>query len=100
MVHFLVAWLTTVTVEFFILWLFTRDRPAKLFLYSLLINSFTLPLATYSYYNILNNIYIIEIAVIFIESILIMLLLEMKYRTAFLISLTANFVTAVIGLFI
>lgn len=87
-------------VEFFILWLFTRDRPSKLFLYSLLINSFTLPLVTYSYYNILNNIYIIEIAVIFIESILIMLLLKMKYKTAFLISLTANFVTAVIGFFI
>ncbi|MCZ3372044.1 MULTISPECIES: hypothetical protein [Methanobacterium] len=100
MAHFLVAWLITVMVEFFILWLFTRDRPSKLFLYSLLINSFTLPLATYSYYNILNNIYIIEIAVIFIESILIILLLEIKYKTAFLISLTANFVTAVIGFFI
>ena len=87
-------------VEFLILWLFTRNRPEKLFIYSLLINSFTLTIATYSYYNILNNIYIIEIAVIFIESILIMLLLEMKYRTAFLISLTANFVTAAIGLFI
>jgi hypothetical protein len=100
MAHFLVAWLITVMVEFFILWLFTRDRPSKLFLYSLLINSFTLPLATYNYYNILNNIYIIEIAVIFIESILIILLLEIKYKTAFLISLTANFVTAVIGFFI
>lgn len=100
MAHFLVAWLITVMVEFFILWLFTRDKPSKLFLYSLLINSFTLPLATYSYYNILNNIYIIEIVVIFIESILIILLLEIKYKTAFLISLTANFVTAVIGFFI
>ncbi len=68
--------------------------------FDMLFLTFTLPLTTYSYYNILNNIYIIEIAVIFIESVLIMFLLEMKYRTAFLISLTANFFTAVIGLLI
>ncbi|MGB9980563.1 hypothetical protein [Methanobacterium sp.] len=97
MTYFLIDWFITVAVEFLILWLFTRDKLNKLFLYSLLINSFTLPIATYGYYNILNNIYIIEIAVIFVESILIMLLLKMKYKTAFLISLTANFVTTVIG---
>ncbi len=86
-------------VEFLILWLFTRNRPEKLFIYSLLINSFTLTIATYSYYNILNNIYIIETAVIFVESILITLLLQMKYKVAFLVSLIANFATALIGFY-
>ncbi len=97
MTYYLTALFITVVVEFLILWLFTRDRLEKLLLYSLLINSFTLPLATYSYYNILNNIYIIEIAVIIVESVLIMLLLQMKYKVALLISLIANFITAIIG---
>jgi len=97
MTHYLIAWFITVMVEFLILWLFVREDPEKLLLYPILINSFTLPLATYSYQNILNNIYIIEIGVILVESILIMLLLQIKYKNAFLISLTANFVTAVIG---
>lgn len=97
MTYCLAALFITIMIEFLILWIFIRDRPEKLLLYSLIINSFTLPLATYSYQNILNNIYIIELAVIFVESILIMLLSQIKCKAAFLISLIANFVTAVIG---
>lgn len=97
MIHYFIAWFITVVVEFAILWLFIKKTPEKLFLYSLLINSFTLPIATYSYENIITNIYIIEISVILAESILIMILLQIKYKKAFLISLIANFVTTVIG---
>lgn len=100
MTLYLTAWFITIIVEFLIMWLFIRDKPEKLFLYSLLINSFTLPIATYSYQNILGNIYIIEISVILVESVLIMVLLKIKYNKALLISLVANFVTALIGFII
>ena len=97
MIPYLLAWLTTIIVEFVIIWFFIRKAPLKLLLYSLLINSFTLPIATYSYLNILNNIYFIELSVILAESLLIMLLLKINYKKAFLISLVANFITALIG---
>ncbi len=97
MIPYLLAWLTTIIVEFVIIWFFIRKAPLKLLLYSLLINSFTLPIATYSYLNILNNIYFIELSVILAESLLIILLLKINYKKAFLISLVANFITALIG---
>jgi hypothetical protein len=97
MIHYLLAWLTTIVVEFVIIWLFVKKAPLKLLLYSLLINSLTLPIATYSYINIINNIYFIELMVILVESILIMLLLKINFKKAFFISLVANFITALIG---
>ncbi|MGF7119252.1 hypothetical protein [Methanobacterium oryzae] len=97
MINYLWAWLTTIVVEFVIIWLFIREGPLRLFLYSLLINSFTLPIATYSYINIINNIYFIELMVILVESPLIMLLIKINYKKAFLISFVANFVTALMG---
>lgn len=97
MIHYLLAWFTTIVVEFVIIWLFIRNAPMKLLLYSLLINSFTLPIATYSYQNIINNIYFIELIVILAESILVMLLLKINYKKAFFISLVANFITTLIG---
>ena len=97
MIPYLLAWLTTIIVEFVIIWFFIRKAPLKLLLYSLLINSFTLPIATYSYLNIINNIYFIELSVILAESLLIILLLKINYKKAFLISLVANFITALIG---
>lgn len=97
MIHYLLAWFTTIVIEFVIIWLFIREAPFKLFLYSLLINSFTLPIATYSYINIINNIYFIELTVILVESPLIMLLININYKKAFLISFVANFVTSLMG---
>lgn len=97
MIQYLLAWVITIVVEFVIIWLLIREAPLKLFLYSLLINSITLPIATYSYINIINNIYFIELMVILAESPLVMLLLKINYKKAFLISFVANFVTALIG---
>ena len=100
MINYFGAWFLTIIVEFFILWLFIKKQTWELFLYSVLINSFTLPLATYSYQNLLNNIYIIELSVIIVESFLIMILVQIEYKKALLISITANTVTALIGLLI
>lgn len=92
------ALIVTIIVEFLILYLFIKNSPFKLFIYSVLINSLTLPLATYAYLNLLSNIFIVELSVIFVEGLLLMVLLEMDYKKAFLISLIANSVTAITGL--
>jgi len=95
--HLILAWLITVVVEFFIYLIFVKKDPLVLFIYSLLINSFTLPLATYGYFNLLNNIYLVELIVIFVESLLIKVLLELDYKKALLISSISNLITAAIG---
>ncbi len=97
MLIYLLALLITILVEFLIFWVFVRKDSLKLFLYSALINSFTLPLAVYSYQNVLKNFYVTEILVVFAESIVVMLLLRTKYSKALLISFAANFVTALIS---
>jgi hypothetical protein len=91
--------LSTILVEFIVYWLIIRIRPFELLLYSILINTLTWPLANYSYLYLHGNFYIIEIAVTFAESFLIYLLLKQKYTKAFLISLCANFITALISFF-
>jgi len=98
MIQYLLALVVTIIFEFIIIWIFIRKKPLKILLYSTLINSLTLPIATYGYQNILKNFYVIEILVIFTESILIKLLLRIKYTKALLISFIANFITALIGL--
>jgi hypothetical protein len=98
MINLILALLITIIVEFVILYSFFRESPFKLLIYSVLINSFTLPLATYIYIYILNNFLIVEIIVVLVESVLIMLLMEVKYKKSVLISLLANLVSAIIGL--
>jgi len=95
--HFL-SLLITIIAEFFVILAFMRHKPLKLLLYSVLINSFTLPLATYLYYYILESFVAVELLVFLAEGILLMLLLRISARKAFLISLAANFATAMIGL--
>ena len=90
----------TIIIEFFILWLFVRKNPLRIFFYAALINLFTWPIANYIYQNILNNFLLIELGVFFIEWILIMALFEIKYFRAILISFIANFITAAISFII
>lgn len=98
MIQYVFALLITIFVEFAVYTVSIRKDFLKLFLYSVLINSFTLPLANYGYQNVLRNFYAIEILVVLSESILIMLLLRIKYTRALLISFVANFITALISL--
>jgi hypothetical protein len=90
--------IVTIIFEFVIIYIFIRKEFTELFLYSTLINSLTLPVATYGYQNILKNFYVIEMLVVVTESILIMILLKIKYPKAFFISFVANFVTASMSL--
>lgn len=91
------ALIFTIFVESIIIWLFIKKEPHKIFFYAVLINSFTVPVATYTYQNILNNFLFIEFFVFILEVFLIMLLLEIKFKKAVLVSFMANFVTSAIG---
>lgn len=92
--------MVTIIIEFFILWLFLRKNPLRILFYAALINLFTLPIASYLYQNILNNFLLIELGVFLVEWILIMVLFEMSYYRALLLSFVANFITAAISLLI
>lgn len=97
----------TIAVEFFVYLVYIRQKPLQLFLYSLLINCLTQPAAYYCFNHFLAqsdvtsplNVYfiIVEIVVFLAESLLIMLLLRVKFFKALIISLSANLVTALMS---
>lgn len=97
--------LLTIVLEWVVYIIGIKQNRAKLLLYSVLINSFTLPLATYLVSKaprwhplaFISSFVVIEIAVFLIESLLIWQLMETSYKKALLISLIANAITAVIG---
>ena len=90
------AFLLTIILEFLIIYLILRKDWKKLLLYVLLINCFTWPLATISYYSGINY-YLIEICVVLVESVLLTLLLRKKYLLCLSLSFLANLVTALVG---
>lgn len=92
--------LITILIEFTILYVFLRQKPLKILLYTILINCLTLPLATMGYHYLISNLILIEILVIITETLLIRLLFEIGYKRAFTVSLVANLVSAVVGLWI
>lgn len=100
MYEFIFLWILTVCVEFLIIWLFIRKEPIKLLFYALLINSITLPLATYSYYFLYSSFILTETAVFLVETVLLKLLLKIDYPRALSIALVANIITALLGFFI
>jgi hypothetical protein len=100
MYFLILPWIITIIIEFLIIWGIIQKKPGKLFIYSLLINSITLPLATYSFNYFYSDLLVTEIVVVIVESVLLKILLETDYKIAFMISLAANTVTAVIGILV
>ena len=106
---YLVPLLITIAVEYIILLLFIRKKPLLVFFFCVLINTFTQPLATVFYRYLLVDFsytlllpeqipfFIVEICVVLIESVLIMLLFKLKYLKSLLISIVANFITAILS---
>lgn len=94
---FLTVWVLTVIIEFIIIYLFIKNKPLTLLFYSVIINSLTLPIATYTYVYIINNFILVEIIVVIVEGILLKYLLDIKYSRSAVISATANGVTAAVG---
>lgn len=100
MYNLLFPWIITVIIEFLVFWLFIRKEPLKLFLASILINSVTLPIATFIYISFYSNLILIEAAVFFVEIVLVKVILGVDYKMSILISLVANLTTALLGLFL
>jgi hypothetical protein len=96
------ALLVTIAVEFFVYLIFIRQKALQLFLFSILINCLTQPIAYYFYSEILQGdsllyFIIIEIIVFLAEGLLIKLLFRTNFAKAFLISFSANIVTALLS---
>jgi hypothetical protein len=100
MYSLIIPWILTIIIEFFIIWLFIRKEPLKLLFYSFLINSITLPLATFTYIYLYPSFLLTETTVFLVETFLLKLLLEIDYPRAFSISLVANIITALVGFYI
>ncbi len=93
---YLFSFLITFLLELIIIYTITKYDFKKLFLYILLINLFTWPLANLAYY-FGGNFYLIELNVILAEAILIMLLLRKRYLFSLGLSFVANLVTALLS---
>ncbi len=92
--------LITILIEFTFLYIFFKQKPAYILLYTILINCLTLPLAIMGYHYLISNLVLIEILVIISEALLIRLLFQIGYTRAFTVSLVANLVSAMVGLWI
>jgi hypothetical protein len=97
----LIALAITITLEFLIIWAFLRGKPLKPFLFSLIVNTITLPIATLVATNLKlpyrSSWPIVELGVFLIEFLLIKKFLNQSYPRALLISFVTNLVSAIIG---
>ena len=98
MYSLVVAWILTIFIEFVIIWSFQRKEPLKLLFYSFLVNSFTLPLASYAYFYICSNLVMVEVLVVIIEVVFLKYLLNVGNKRAILISFAANLCTILAGI--
>jgi len=99
----------TIVVEYLILLALWRKEWLKLLGIAVLVNAFTNPLANYFYrmwwYSIrpqprghaLLPLFVVECTVIIVESFLLTWLMRISWRTGFLFSFIANFITAMIS---
>lgn len=94
------ALLLTIFAEYAVYLIFIRRDPGSLFLYSVLINSFTNPLINYLYAFEFHELYALEMMAVIAESFLIMILMEISYLKALLISSAANLTSLLLGLII
>ncbi|NYB26192.1 MAG: hypothetical protein HVN34_02485 [Methanobacteriaceae archaeon] len=98
----LLALLFTILVEFLVIWIFLRKKQKTVLILfcTILVNCFTLPLATYTYNYIIADLVLVEVLVILTESLLIKLLFKIKYPQALVISGAANVASVIVGLLI
>lgn len=100
---FFISLILTILFEFFVYYLFIRQNSRNLFLFSIAINSTTLPVASVIYWKLLEKFHrgasisflFIELGVFVIEAVLLKKVL--KFKKGILISFVANFVTMIIG---
>jgi hypothetical protein len=98
---FITSWVLTVALEAVVWWVVLKDKPARqVIFYAVLVNSLTLPLAQYLYFYFLENLLLMEVLVVLVETSLIYLLLEVEVQRAFLLAVVANLVSALVGLLV
>ena len=97
MYSLIIAWILTIFIEFIVIWGFKKKYPFKLFFYSFIVNSITLPLASYTYFYIYSNLIMVEVLVVIIEGLFLKYLLNIDYKMAMLLSLVANLSTFLVG---
>lgn len=97
MYSLIIAWILTIFIEFMIIWVFEKNEPLRLLFYSFIVNSITLPLASYTYLHIYPNLIMVEFLVIVAEGLLLKYLLEIDYKRAILLSFAANLSTFLVG---
>ena len=86
----------TIAFEFIIYSLFIRKDYGKLFLFALLINCFTWPLAMllFGFFESGVSFFFIEIGVFIVEGFLIKEVTNLEYKRAFILSFIANLLSA------
>ena len=85
--YFLLGFFLTFLIEVVIVFYFIKNKK-NLFLYIFLINLFTWPIA--NFFSIYVKVMLIEIGVILVESVLLVLLFDLKYKKSLLLSLIMN----------
>ena len=90
--------LLTIIIESLVLGALIPLRRAEVLVYSVLINTMTLPPATFLYRNFLHNLFLVEVLVIVAETVLIALLFCLPVRKSFILSCSANTVSAFVGI--
>ena len=91
--------LITIFIEWMVYSVFIRKNFIYLFFVSMVINALTLPLATYTYYYLYTNFFVIEMFVTLSESVLLVVLLHVRFPRSVLLSLSANMVSGLLGFF-
>ena len=96
----LILFTLTFLIEFLIVWIFLRKefsgRKSILLGYIFLINLFTWPIANLAYVTF-EEFWLIEMGVILVETVLIMQLMESKFKKALLIAFIVNIITALLS---
>jgi hypothetical protein len=94
-----IAFGLTIGVEYLILLALVRKSPGTLFLYALLVNGLTWPVATVVYRTTPTPYWALEAAVWIVEGVLLKHLLRTSYPRGLWLSFAANLPTALIGWF-
>ncbi len=89
----------TIIIEYLVFLWFIKKDYLNLFLYSLIINSITLPAGTYLIWHGWS-FFVVEMGIFIAETILIKFLLKQRWREALKISLAANGITSLLSFLI
>lgn len=89
--------LLTILIEFSVFFILLKDGFYRILLFVVLINSFTQPIATYGYYYLISNLWVVEGFVVVVETLLVKYLFEINYYEALKVTFVANLITSLVS---